>query len=81
MCQVGYLPELYEDARSEKYKIRRSVDRFVMYAKETQTKPLASLAFHTAVQVDCSVSLGSTWRVSVMVSIHYAYRKGDVKSF
>ena len=21
MCQVGYLPELYQDARSEKYKI------------------------------------------------------------
>lgn len=61
--------------------IRPSVDRFVKYAKETQTKPLTSLTFNTAVQVDCSVSLGSTWRVSVVVRIHYAHRKGDVKVF
>ena len=30
---------------------------------------------------DCSISLGSTWRVSVVVRIHYAYRKEDIKGF
>jgi len=24
VCQVGYLPELYEDARSEKYKKKKT---------------------------------------------------------
>ena len=50
-------------------------------AIEMQTKPLASLVFHTAVRVDWSISLGSTWRVSVVVRIHYAYRKEDVNAF
>ena len=60
---------------------RRSVDRFAQHGKETQTKPPASLTFHTAVQVDCSISLGSTWLVSVVVRIHYAHGKEDIKVF
>ena len=59
--------------------VRRSVDRFIKYAKETQTKPLALLTSHTAVQVDCSISLSSTWRVSVVGTIRYAHRNEDIK--
>jgi hypothetical protein len=27
VCQVGYLPELYEDAQCEKYKILRKINK------------------------------------------------------
>ena len=56
--------------------IRRSVARSAEYVIE-----MASMAFHTAVQVDCSSSLRSTWRVCVVVGMHFAFRKGDDEVF